>query len=147
MIALNGEDILSQNQVGQIDNIVEAIINALPGQALNQLLEGYSNDIDKMLMEIRCQTDNALNLGRTLDSENLDYIENVKASMDTTLKIQSLNYFITTMLPSFRMGWRNIEWGNLIQLFPWSSYLCSRGSGKTECAGTEIVMYDGTLKR
>ena len=52
MIALNGEDILSQNQVGQIDNIVEAIINALPGQALNQLLEGYSNDVDKMLMEI-----------------------------------------------------------------------------------------------
>ena len=147
MIALNGEDILSQNQVGQIDNTVEAIINALPGRALNQLLEGYSNDIDKMLIEMRCQTDNALNLGRTLDSENLDYIENVKASMDTTLKIHSLNYFITTMLPSFRMGWRNIEWGNLIQLFPWSSYLCSRGSGKTECAGTEVVMYDGTLKK
>lgn len=67
--------------------------------------------------------------------------------MDNTLKILSLNYFITTMLPKFRLGWRNIEWGNLTQLYPWSCYLCARASGKCMSADTLVVMYDGALKK
>lgn len=147
MLTLDGKDLLSVNQMNYLYNTVDRIIEDLSPKALNQLLEGYDNDIDKMLKEILTQAEKALYLGRTLDSESLDYIENVKASMDTTLKIYSLNYFILTMLPNFRMGWRNIEWGNMTQLFPWSCYLCGRGSGKTETAGTEVVMYDGSLKK
>lgn len=131
MLTLDGKDLLSVNQMNYLYNTVDRIIEDLSPKALNQLLEGYDNDIDKMLKEILAQAEKALYLGRTLDSESLDYIENVKASMDTTLKIYSLNYFILTMLPNFRMGWRNIEWGNMTQLFPWSCYLCSRSSGKS----------------
>lgn len=131
MISLDGQNLLSLNQISFLHETVERIIENLPEKALNQLLEGYSNDVDRMLQEMISQSERALYLGRTLDSERLDYVENVKASMDTTLKIYSLNYFCLTMLPKFRMGWRNIEWGNLTQLFPWSCYLCSRGSGKT----------------
>lgn len=131
MLTLDGKDLLSVNQMNYLYNTVDRIIEDLSPKALNQLLEGYDNDIDKMLKEILTQAEKALYLGRTLDSESLDYIENVKASMDTTLKIYSLNYFILTMLPNFRMGWRNIEWGNMTQLFPWSCYLCSRSSGKS----------------
>lgn len=131
MLTLDGKDLLSGNQVSYLCDILDKIIENLPGKALNQLLEGYQGDIDKMLQDMLIQSERAMYLGRTLDSENLDYVENVKASMDNTLKIYSLNYFILTMLPSFRLGWRNIEWGNLTQLFPWSCYLCSRGSGKS----------------
>lgn len=131
MLTLDGKDLLSVNQMNYLYNTVDRIIEDLPPKALNQLLEGYDNDIDKMLKEILTQAEKTLYLGRTLDSESLDYVENVKASMDTTLKIYSLNYFILTVLPSFRLGWRNIEWGNLTQLFPWSCYLCGRGSGKS----------------
>lgn len=131
MLTLDGKDLLSVNQMNYLYNTVDRIIEDLSPKALNQLLEGYDNDIDKMLKEILTQTEKALYLGRTLDSESLDYIENVKASMDTTLKIYSLSYFTLTMLPNFRMGWRNIEWGNMTQLFPWSCYLCSRSSGKS----------------
>lgn len=131
MLTLDGKDLLSVNQMNYLYNTVDRIIEDLSPKALNQLLEGYDNDIDKMLKEMLAQAEKALYLGRTLDSESLDYIENVKASMDTTLKIYSLNYFILTMLPNFRMGWRNIEWGNMTQLFPWSCYLCSRSSGKS----------------
>lgn len=147
MLTLDGKDLLSVNQMNYLYDTVDKIIEDLSPKALNQLLEGYNNDVDKMLKEILTQTEKTLYLGRTLDSESLDYIENVKASMDTTLKIYSLNYFILTMLPNFRMGWRNVEWGNMTQLFPWSCYLCGRGSGKTETAGTEVVMYDGSLKK
>lgn len=131
MLTLDGKDLLSVNQVNYIQSTVDKIIDDLPPKALREILEGYDNDIDRMLKEILNQVERTIYLGRTLDSESLNYIENVKASMDNTLKIRSLNYFILTMLPSFRLGWRNIEWGNLTQLFPWSCYLCGRGSGKS----------------
>ena len=147
MLTLDGKDLLSGNQFSHLCENVDKIIENLPGKALNQLLEGYENDVDKMLREMLVQAERTMYLGRTLDSENLNYVENVKASMDTTLKILSFNYFKLTMLPKFRMGWRNVEWGNLTQLYPWSCYLCARAGGKTEIAGTEVVMFDGSLKK
>lgn len=131
MLTGDGKGILTNNQLTYLYNAVDNIIERLPERALNQLLEGYGNDVDTMLREMVHQSEKALYLGRTMDSENLSYVDNVKASMDNTLKILSLNYFITTMLPKFRLGWRNIEWSNLTQLYPWSCYLCARASGKS----------------
>lgn len=131
MLTGDGKGILTNNQLTYLYNAVDNIIERLPEGALNQLLEGYGNDVDTMLREMVHQSEKALYLGRTLDSESLSYVDNVKASMDNTLKILSLNYFITTMLPKFRLGWRNIEWSNLTQLYPWSCYLCARASGKS----------------
>lgn len=147
MLTGDGKGILTNNQLTYLYNAVDNIIERLPERALNQLLEGYGNDVDIMLREMVHQSEKALYLGRTLDSESLSYVDNVKASMDNTLKILSLNYFITTMLPKFRLGWRNIEWGNLTQLYPWSCYLCARASGKCMSADTLVVMYDGSLKK
>lgn len=131
MLTGDGKGILTNNQLTYLYNAVDNIIERLPERALNQLLEGYGNDVDTILREMVHQSEKALYLGRTLDSESLSYVDNVKASMDNTLKILSLNYFITTMLPKFRLGWRNIEWSNLTQLYPWSCYLCARASGKS----------------
>lgn len=131
MLTGDGKGILTNNQLTYLYNAVDNIIERLPEKALNQLLEGYGNDVDTMLREMVYQSEKALYLGRTMDSESLSYVDNVKASMDNTLKILSLNYFITTMLPKFRLGWRNIEWSNLTQLYPWSCYLCARASGKS----------------
>lgn len=131
MLTGDGKGILTNNQLTYLYNAVDNIIERLPEKALNQLLEGYGNDVDTMLREMVHQSEKALYLGRTMDSESLSYVDNVKASMDNTLKILSLNYFITTMLPKFRLGWRNIEWSNLTQLYPWSCYLCARASGKS----------------
>lgn len=131
MLTGDGKGILTNNQLAYLYNAVDNIIERLSERALNQLLEGYGNDVDTMLREMVHQSEKALYLGRTLDSESLSYVDNVKASMDNTLKILSLNYFITTMLPKFRLGWRNIEWSNLTQLYPWSCYLCARASGKS----------------
>lgn len=131
MLTGDGKGILTNNQLTYLYNAVDNIIERLPEKALNQLLEGYGNDVDTMLKEMVYQSEKALYLGRTMDSESLSYVDNVKASMDNTLKILSLNYFIATMLPKFRLGWRNIEWSNLTQLYPWSCYLCARASGKS----------------
>lgn len=122
---------LTPLQTSRVLDTVNEIVDNLPPKALNQLLGGYADDVDRMILEMASQTEYALNLGKALDSEMLDYVDRVKASMDETLKIQSWSYFNTTVLSNFRMNWRNLEWCNLTQLFPWSSYLCARGSGKS----------------
>lgn len=122
---------LSDNKLDLACNIANNIIESLPPQAINQLLEGYNNDIDRLLTEIFLQTKNAINFGGILDSEKLSYLSDVEMSMDQSLKKLSFNYFKTTMLPNFRQGWRNLEWGNLVQLYPFSAYLAARASGKS----------------
>lgn len=108
------------------------ILDRLPAHTVNQLIDGgYEGDIDNMLVDMVTQVDFAMNFGRSLDTENLNFIDNLAASMDERLRVLSLNYFCATVLSNFTMGWRNLEMGNLIQLFPWSCYLASRGSGKS----------------
>lgn len=139
--------ILTDLQTERIFATVNDILTNLPPQTVNQILEGYDNDIDNLLFEMISETESALNIGKSLDTEKLPYIDNLFASMEERLRILSLNYFCATVLTNFTIGWRNLEWGNLIQLFPWSSYLCSRGSGKCLSINELIVMYDGSLKK
>lgn len=132
---------ITESQRGYLIQTVDDIISSLPMRAINQILEGYQNDVDYMLSDLLEQAEKALWLGKSLSSESLNYIDNMKASMDNTLKIKSFNYFSTTMLPNYRLGWRNLEWGNLTQLYPWSSYLCGRGSGKTMCWSYAFILW------
>lgn len=123
---------LSDVQSQKSFEVVEDIIEHLPPKAISQILEdGFDRDLDEMIDGIYQDTDLALNLGKTLESERLNYIENLANIMDERLKILSFNYFCATVLSNFNLGWRNIEMNNLFQLFPWSSYLMSRGVGKS----------------
>ena len=124
--------ILTDLQAKRLFATVDDIIDRLPSPTISQLFSGgYKRDMDKMLETIIDQTEYAMNFGRSLDTEKLGYVDNLFASMDENLRILSYNYFNATVLSNFNLGWRNLEWGNLTQLFPWSSYLCGRGSGKS----------------
>lgn len=124
--------ILTDLQAKRLFTTVDDIIDRLPSPTISQLFSGgYKRDMDKMLETIIDQTEYAMNFGRSLDTEKLGYVDNLFASMDENLRILSYNYFNATVLSNFNLGWRNLEWGNLTQLFPWSSYLCGRGSGKS----------------
>lgn len=144
MIDFNLDGRLSYKQLDPVFDTAFAIIEGLPQQALNQLLQGYSGDMDRLLSEIFRQTSDVLNLNKTLETEKLSYIDGLEKSMDDTLKIQSYNYFKTTMLPNFRQGWRNLEWGNMVQLYPKSAYLAARSHGKCFIRGTRVLMADFT---
>lgn len=146
MIKFNQDSKLSFKQLDTVFSTAFNVLEALPPVAINQLMSGYNNDIDSLLTEIFIQTNNVLSLNKTLDTERLSYIDQLEESMDETLKVQSYNYFKTTMLPNFRQGWRNLEWGNLIQLYPSSAYLAARSHGKCFAAGTRILMADFTIK-
>lgn len=122
---------LTPVQENYIDNYVKEIISNLPPKAIQELMSGYGNDLDKLLGEMRRQTAIVTHMDRTLDIEKLEYLSAVEQSMDFSLRKQSYNYFKTVCLPTFHQGWRNLEWGNIVQLYPYSGILASRGSGKS----------------
>ena len=122
---------LTPVQENYIDNYVKEIISNLPSKAIQELMSGYGNDLDKLLGEMRRQTAIVTHMDRTLDIEKLEYLSAVEQSMDLSLRKQSYNYFKTVCLPTFRQGWRNLEWGNIVQLYPYNSILASRSSGKS----------------
>lgn len=122
---------LTPVQENYIDNYVKEIISNLPPKAIQELMSGYGNDLDKLLGEMRRQTAIVTHMDRTLDIEKLEYLSAVEQSMDLSLRKQSYNYFKTVCLPTFRQGWRNLEWGNIVQLYPYNGILASRGSGKS----------------
>lgn len=123
--------ILSPIQESYVNNYVEEILKSLPPKAVQELLSGYENDLEKLLISMKEQVSIVTNMDRTIDIEKLEYLSNMEQSMDLSLRKLSYNYFKTTMLPGFRQGWRNLEWGNLFQLYPYNGVLASRGSGKS----------------
>lgn len=125
------EILLSYRQIQQVQQYSNEIIDNLPAKALDELLGGYYYDQEGLLNEIYSQVNSVLNLGGSLNSDRLGYLDDLEESMDRTLRKLSYNYFKTTCLPNFNQGWRNLEWGNLVQLYPWSLFLAQRGAGKS----------------
>lgn len=123
--------VLTTKQLEKVYDYAYSIIKDLPPAAVNELLEGYEHDQDRLINEIFNQVNNVLGIGRTLDSEKLDYITSLEFSMDSTLKKLNYNYFKTTCLPNFRQNSRNLEWGNLAMLYPYLAILAARSHGKT----------------
>ena len=139
---------LTTKQIEQVYRYTQNIFNTLPPKAIDELMGGYKQDQEALIDEMLRQVTNVVNFGATLESEKLSYLDSLEDSMDKVLRKLSYNYFKTTVLGNtFNQGWRNLDWGNLVQLYPWSLFLASRGHGKCESPETEVVMFDGTLKQ
>ena len=123
---------MNADEILDISTCLTTIINDLPDSALAELLGGYQNDVDKLFHSMVTTAQEMVNKSRyKVELANVDYLPRVYTSYDESLKKLSYNYFKISMLPGFTMGWRNIEWGNLIQLYPYSCFRCQRGSGKS----------------
>ena len=121
---------LTQLELSNIYDISGDVIENLNPSALNEILGGNLKDLDTLFEKILYITNQVINNNST-QAPNFASLSNFENSFDETLKIQSYNYFKSTMLPNFNQNERNVEWGNLIQLYPWSAFLASRGSGKS----------------
>lgn len=115
----------------QLYDNVEEIIENLSPKALRELMEGYENDIDKVIDGIVKETSDILqNPHRTLQKDSLG-IDQLATDLEETLRSRSLAYFTTTCLPHFTMGWHHVEWMNLIQLHKKLNILAARDHGKS----------------
>lgn len=126
------ESLLTTKQLQNSFRYVDELISNLPDNALRELMSGYDNDINRLFTSLVIQTYEVLSQGRVeIDTESLGYLTHFEKAFDEQLKIASYNYFKTTTLTNFNQNWRNLEWGNMVQLYPYSAYLCQRGSGKS----------------
>lgn len=122
---------ISKLQASHVHDYTKNIIDDLPDKAIQELFSGYNDDIDSLINSIYSEVYGALNFGKSLDTEKLKFLSSLEKSMDLSLRKLSYNYFKTTVLHNFNQGWRNLEWGNLIQLYPWLGITAQRGSGKS----------------
>ena len=139
---MNSEGIvLTNTQIQKSFSYVQQILEDLPPLAVNELLGAYSYDYDKLIQEIFNQVNNVMGLGMTLESEKLEYLNNLESSMDKTLKKLNYNYFKTTCLPNFNQNIRNLEWGNLIMLYPYLGLLAARAHGKSYDMAIAFILW------
>lgn len=128
----NDLQLFTYKQLQNIYGYVGEIVDTLPPKALSQLVSGYEGDLDNLIDEITRQTNLVVNHNSSkINSESLGYLTELEMAFDQQLKKLSLNYFKATVLSNFNLGWRNLEWGNMVQLYPQSAYLAQRGSGKS----------------
>lgn len=135
-MVINNDDfdiqLITYKQLRPVIDTVKELIDTMPEKALNQLLDAYEGDVSTMIDEFLRQTHYVFNHNASkIDSEKLGYSSELESAFDNVLKKYSLNYFAATVPSNFTHGWRTLEWGNLLQLNPWSAYLCQRGAGKS----------------
>lgn len=130
-LSLEGKP-LKLSQQRDIYRTVEEIIDNLDVDALNELSGGMTTDVDVLLDMLVKETAEVLNSKHThLNVGSFGYLDKFTDSVEETLRCSSLNYFISTVLPDFTLGWHNLEWGNLIQIYRLLCILAARDHGKS----------------
>lgn len=120
------------NELRSITTTTQSIVENLDEYAINELMKSGINDIDLMLKIIAEEAEAVLFGEKQLpDQSNLQYVDSFGKVVDDYLKINSLNYFISTCLPSFEMEYFHIEWANYVQLYRKLAVLAARGHGKS----------------
>lgn len=121
---------ITSQQQQNILSIQKNIFDYLPDEALNELLGGYDNDIENLLYSTTATIHSIVNQDK-ISQVNVEFLPEFNKHFDESLRIGYYNYFKTVCLPEFDQYWRNIEWGNMVQLYDYVCVLASRTSGKS----------------
>jgi hypothetical protein len=128
----SSQEHLTLQQLRDTYGIVNDIIGGLDEAAILELAGGNQKDVDDILTilidETACVITSA---SHQVDSARFGYLDKFTTSVEETLRCKSLNYFILTCLPDFILGWHNIEWGNLLQMYRLICVLAARDHGKS----------------
>ena len=139
--------ILAPWQERQVTAVLEDLITTADPKLLSELLSGYQDDFNDLIRDLRINVADSIFLGKRMESADLQSLASITTGIHNSMCVHSYNYFKTTMIPDFDVGWRNIEWGNLVQKHPFIAFLCSRGSGKCFAPGFNVLMFDGSIKK
>ena len=123
--------VLAPWQERQITKTLNDVIETANPKLLSELMGGYERDYNNLITDLRTGIADGIFLGQRMEAADLQSMQSIAEATHDSLCTNSYNYFKTTMIPDFQVGWRNIEWGNLIQMHPNVAFLCSRGSGKS----------------
>ena len=118
-------------QERKITQVLNDILSKADPKLINDLLSGYEDDYQRLIDVLRDNIAEGIFQGKRMDHANYESLASISEATHNSLCTHSYNYFKTTMIPDFNVHWRNIEWGNMVQLYNNVAFLCSRGSGKS----------------
>lgn len=123
------------------------IIENLDNAGINELFGGGdSKDIDDTFSRLLIDVNGVLFTGDESVDLRANYLDRTSETIEEILRCESLNYFITSVLPEFSMNWHHIEWGNLAVKYNKLNILAARDHGKCVGPDTPILMFDGSIK-
>lgn len=116
-------------------------------RGINELMDNTELDIDSMLDLMVKETFNVLFTGNRDIDFAPHYTERLSESIEETLRVNNLTYFITSVMPDFQLNLHHVEWGDLVMHHKKLCINAARGHGKCLGVGTMVRMYNGELKK
>lgn len=109
------------------------IIENLDIISLGQLFEGYKGDQDVFLQELVRTTYRTLFSGDKdiIDKNPKLYVDKLSETAEEVYRVESLAYFIMSVIPNFIMNWHHIEWSDAVHRNKYLNMLASRDHGKS----------------
>ena len=79
-------------------------------RGINELMDNTELDIDSMLDLMVKETFNVLFTGNRDIDFAPHYTERLSESIEETLRVNNLTYFITSVMPDFQLNLHHVEW-------------------------------------
>ena len=111
--------------------VVDEIFDSLDDRGINEIMEGTELDIDSMIDIMLEETFAVIFTGHRDIDFAPHYTERLSESIEETLRVNNLTYFITSVLPDFQFGWHHMEWGDLVMHYKKLCIEAARGHGKS----------------
>ena len=111
--------------------VVSEMLEQMSPLALNELMGGYANDIDKLIEDLIYETFKTIN-GEGGEVSSMEGLSNVSRELEETLRCESLAYFILDVFKdSAELEWFHLEWCKLAETRSKISILAGRDHGKS----------------
>ena len=121
----------SYEKLDEAFRIFDEILDNLDDDGINELFGGMESDISKIYGIFMQEISHVLfgSLGKLHPSTT--HLDNLSKAVEEQLRIENLNYFITSVLPNFEMNWHHLEWGDCTQRYNKLNIIAARDHGKS----------------
>lgn len=130
-ILANYSNALSMDKIDEAFRIVDEIVDNLDEGGARELFGGYESDVDKIYQTILEETFNVVYGRKNQITDKLGYMDQLTDSIEETLCIENLTYFIISKMPQFELNWHHLEWGDIAQRYDKANIIAARDHGKS----------------
>ena len=146
---------MTYQQEKECEQMALNIIDNLDELALNELAGGYGYDFDLLITDVKKQCFDVLFGNPELKiPKNSNYTERFNVAVEHAMQVESLSYFILTVLKDFKMNWHHLEWCRLLDKYPRLCVLAARDHGKSYFFSNALALWrlfrytkDASVKR
>lgn len=116
----------------EVHRVVQEIVNNLDERALYELSGGNLSDLDRIIDVMYEETYGTLYGTNGLVKESTYmYLEKLTDTIEETLRVENLSYFILSTLPQFDFEYFHMEWSQFVMRYRKLCIIAARDHGKS----------------